>query len=130
MILSLVILALLGFIISLHLYIIELRIAKNPFYKPFCNISDKISCTKVLSTPYAKMFSVSNALVGMVFYAIYALLAILNASTLLLVAAVIACIASAIFAYILYVKIKTVCILCTSIYIINIALLIITLRSV
>ncbi|HZW61468.1 MAG TPA: vitamin K epoxide reductase family protein [Candidatus Babeliales bacterium] len=117
------ILALLGFSISLYTYIIEKKITLNPQYKPVCDLSDRISCSKPIKSAYGSLFFVSNSLIGLVFYLLVALLAINDAINLILIAAIGATIASCILAYILYFKIKAICLLCTSLYIVNIILL-------
>jgi vitamin-K-epoxide reductase (warfarin-sensitive) len=119
MILSLLILAILGFCISLYSYIVDRKIKATPDYKPACDISDRISCSKPLQSPYAHIFFFSNSLVSMVFYVIVGLLAALSALKLLFIISLISCMISCILAYILYVKIKALCLICTSLYGIN-----------
>lgn len=122
------ILAALGFGISLYTYLLEKKIEREPDYKPACDINDRISCTKPIKSEYANIFYFSNALVGMVYYALIVVLGLLGVSKLLLIATIGGCLVSAILAYFLYFKIKSLCLLCTSLYIINIALLILALK--
>jgi uncharacterized membrane protein len=122
--LVLLILSALGFCISLYAYIIESKIKRDPTFKPMCDISDVISCSKPVTSPYANLFYVSNAFLGMLYYVSVALFAIFHVYSLLLIAALMACIISAILAYFLYFKIKTLCLVCTALYIINILILI------
>lgn len=128
MVLSIVIFAVLGFCISLYTYIAEYMVRTNPTFKPFCDLSDRISCTKPMKSRYAKIFYISNALVGMAFYAFMILLASMDAIKLLLIAASLSFLVSVMLAYILYVKIKALCLLCTALYIINITMLVLILR--
>lgn len=129
---ALIILPIIGFCISLYTYITERKIAQNPSYKPFCDISDRISCTKVMKSAYANLFFYSNALISTIFYIIFFIVTLLTPllfksfiPTLCL--SVLACLASCILGYFLYFRIKTLCLLCTLLYIINFLLLICTL---
>ncbi len=114
-----------GFGLSLYMFIIERKLKKNPAYKPVCNISDRMSCTKALESEYAKPFGVSNALLGMLFYPILVLLLANGYPTLVYYACIAACCVSLFLAFILYFHIKSFCIVCSSLYIVNALLLII-----
>ncbi len=115
-------LACLGFVISFYTYYIEQKIRYNQSYKPVCDINERISCSKVMTSRYANIFFVSNSVLGMLYYLATAFVAYMGYSTILTIITILGVIASCGLAYILYFKIKSVCILCTSIYIINIAL--------
>ena len=123
MILSIFILALIGFCIALYDYIVEQKIKKTPDYKPACDLSDRISCSKPIKSEYGNLFLISNALVGMLFYALIAVLAWFNASMLLLITAIAGCLFSVFLAYILFFKIKSLCLVCISLYFINVLIL-------
>jgi vitamin-K-epoxide reductase (warfarin-sensitive) len=127
MILPIFVLALIGFGISLYAYFVEKKIKEDASYKPACDLSDRISCSKPLNSQYGNLFFVSNTVAGMSFYALIALLAALNASTLILVAAIGACILTLYLAYLLYFKIKSLCLVCTSLYVVNFLILAVTL---
>jgi vitamin-K-epoxide reductase (warfarin-sensitive) len=122
-------LAAVGFCISLYTYLLEKKVKAAPDYKGFCDLSDTISCTKPMKTQYANLFYYSNAFIGMVFYLVVILLAYFKATSLLILATTAACAFSALLAYFLYFKIKSFCLLCTSLYIINILLLLLSLRA-
>jgi len=130
MISSCVILAVLGFLISLYTYRTEEKIKTDPSFKPFCDISDRISCSKVVTSPYAKLFLVSNSVAGMAYYVFVAVVAALRYNHLLLAATIGGCAVSAVLAYILFAKIRTVCVLCISLYLVNVALLVCVIRAV
>lgn len=119
MILETLILSIIGFCISLYTYVVEQIIKTKPEYRPACDINDYISCTKPMKTPYANIFYVSNAIVGILYYVLVAILSVYNAINLLLIVAIGACLVSIYLAYLLYFKIKALCILCTALYIIN-----------
>jgi len=123
-------LACLGFCISLYTYIIERKIKETPDFKPVCDISDRISCSKPMKSAYSNIFFFSNALVGMAFYVLVAFLAVLQIEWLLALVIISGCIVSCFLAYLLYFKVKSLCLLCTSLYIINFLLLLIILKKI
>jgi len=109
----------LGFAVALYGVFMEQQIKKNSDHKPICDISDRISCSKVLKSSYANMFGVSNAIIGLIYYASLFVLQLLSWYTFLLILAILGALFSLYLAFILYTRIKTFCILCTSAYIIN-----------
>lgn len=123
MIQPIIVLAAIGFCISLYTYWVERKIKTEPTYKPVCDLSDRISCTKPMLSKYANLFYFSNALIGTTYYVAVALLAYLQMTQLLLIITVAAAITTIALAYLLYFKIKAFCILCTSLYTINFLIL-------
>ncbi len=119
-----IVLATIGFALSLYAFIVEQRLKRDRTYKPACDISDRISCSKVAASPYANLFFVSNAVVGMLFYVLVMLLAVLHYEHLLMVVVLGGALMSVYLAYILYAKIKSLCLVFTATYIINGALLV------
>lgn len=124
MMFQMMLLAVLGICISIYTYITEMRLKKDPSYKPVCDLSDKISCSKPMQSEYGNILFVSNAIIGIIFYASMLILALINASFLITLGALASCIASCFLGYILYVKLQTICILCTALYTINFLMLI------
>ena len=127
MMLSVILLAVLGFGISLYGYMVEWNVARDKTYKAACDISDRISCTKAFYSPYGKLFGISNTMAGMIFYAIVFILAIFGYIYLVRLLAVAGFLATILFAYLLYVKVKSYCLVCTATYVINILLLLCSL---
>lgn len=125
---TIILLSLLGFSVSLYAYILEKKIKAYPAYKAACDISDAFSCSKPLLSEYGEIFGFSNSLLGMLFYATMAILAFLDRTNLLFYLSVASLLVSAFLAYILYFRIKTVCLICTSIYLINILLFLLIWR--
>lgn len=119
----LIVLALLGFCISAYIYYIEYSLKRSSNYKAVCDLSDKVSCSKVLLSQYSHLLYFSNAIFGMLYYATLLVLTLYHAHFLLFLATIIGCLVSLGLAYILSTRIKTFCLLCTSLYIINILLL-------
>lgn len=124
MVISVIIIAFIGLCLSAYAFFVEQKIAANPTYKPVCDLSDRISCTKPLASKYGKFFGVNNTVFGLIFYAAMIVAALFNAHTLMLYGAIAACCVTVVLAYILYFKIHSFCLVCSSIYLVNICLLI------
>jgi len=124
MIMSVLLVAAAGFIISCYAFFIEQKIARDPSYKPACDLSDTVSCSAPITSSYGKLFGMSNAFIGIFFYAALCVLAIMQMSVLLFSFAVAACLVSVYLAGILYFRIRAFCILCIAIYLINALLLV------
>lgn len=124
-----VVLSTIGFIVALYTYLVEQKVKSTPDYQPACDISDRISCSRVMKSPYSNLLFFSNAFLGIAYYALVFILALFNAKKLLLIASIGSCFYTLFLAYILYFKIKSFCILCTSTYLINFALLIAIISS-
>jgi len=122
-----IILASIGLAISMYSYLIEQKLKKEPNYKPACDLSDKISCTKPMRSQYTNLLYFSNALIGAFQYAVIIALAYFHLTHLLLLAAIANCIASVGLAYLLYFKIRSFCLLCVSLYIVNFLILVLVL---
>lgn len=116
--------ALLGFCLTFYAYWVDRKLLQNSNYKPVCDISEKVSCSKPFASPYSQLLGFSNTIIGIVFYTSMFWLAITGFNKLLFIAAVGSAIASVYLAYILFAKVKSLCLICISIYIVNILLLI------
>lgn len=126
---SMALLATLGLGISVYAYTIEYKIAQNPVYKAVCDLSDSVSCSKPITSAYGKLFGVSNAVLGIFYYALFLILLFLQATLTLYILALGAFLFSIYLAWLLYFRIRVLCILCTSTYVINILLLILSYRA-
>lgn len=111
-----------GLIISLYGLYAERAMQQNALYKPACDISDRISCSKAFLSPYGTMFGISNTWVCVLYYLLMIALIFMGYDQLALFVSYAGVLVSAVFAYILYFKIQSLCIVCTSLYIVNIAL--------
>lgn len=128
MMLSFLLVSMIGFSLSLYMYLIELKIKDTPSYKPVCDISDKISCSKPIKSKYSNLLFFSNAVIGMGFYGLLMILSFFDAINFIFFASLVACIASCFLAYILYFKINSLCLICTSLYVVNFTLLFMSMR--
>lgn len=125
---SIIILAFIGFCISLYAYFTESKIKEDPNYHPACDINDRISCSAPLKSEYSNIFYFSNALMGMVYYVLVGTLAFFDMHRIVLMFTGAGVLITLFLAYLLYFKIKSLCIVCTSLYIVNILLLLFALR--
>ncbi len=119
-----ILLAAVGFAISLYGYFVEEKVKADSSYKPICDISEQVSCSKAFSSQYGKLLGFTNTVAGMIFYAAVLLLTIFGYDQLVFYSSVAACAASVGLAYILFFRVKSYCLVCTAIYAINILLLI------
>lgn len=114
-----IIAALLGIAISWYTYMLEESIKKNAAYKPACDLSDKFSCSAPLKSSYGHLFFISNAQMGLIYYTTLLLTTFLELKAITLLLTTIGLLYSLYLAYILIVKIKSICIVCISLYLIN-----------
>tara|TARA_Y100000310_G_scaffold344866_1_gene460114 strand:+ start:6995 stop:7390 length:396 start_codon:yes stop_codon:yes gene_type:complete len=117
-------LAVIGFILSAYALYLERQKAKNSEFKAVCDISDNMSCTKAFSSSYGKNLGLSNSIYGLIFYTIIYFLDIFSLNNFTFYLAIISVIGSIYLAYILYTKVKSYCLICNGIYLVNILLLI------
>lgn len=118
------ILAIIGVLLSAYAVHVEKCLRKDESCKVACDINDRVSCTRAFGSRYGSLLGISNGKIGILFY-----LAVLVAATyeqwnLVFYLAVLSVIGSIGLAYILYARLQTFCLVCTTIYAVNIALLI------
>ena len=118
------ILAVIGLLLSIYSYYVEYCHEHDNNYKAVCDISDTVSCSKAFSSPYGKILGVSNAILGLLFYIVVIFLVMLKQDVLVFLVALAGVLSSVYLAYLLYFKVKSYCVVCTSIYVVNILLLV------
>lgn len=128
MVIILVLLSFIGIGLCLYSLYIEQRM-QGGAYKPACDLNDRISCSKTFRSKYGRLFGISLAFYGVIFYSIALALGLMDAIGLLHLAALFAVAASLVLAYIQYFKLQTICLICTSLYIVNILLLVVSYYS-
>jgi vitamin-K-epoxide reductase (warfarin-sensitive) len=116
--------AVIGFAASLYGFFIEQKLKKDAAYKPACDISDRASCTKALSSEYSKTLGISNTILGMIFYAVIFICTLLGLYKLTFLIASAGAVMTVWFAYLLYFKLKVFCFVCTTTYIATIGVFI------
>lgn len=118
------IIALIGLAISIYGIKVESNLKENAQYKASCDLSDTISCSKPMLSQYNAMFGISNIWVSALYYCAIIASTFINLPMLTLILASLGVAVSIVFAYILYFKIRSLCLICTSLYIVNIALMV------
>jgi vitamin-K-epoxide reductase (warfarin-sensitive) len=102
---------------------VEQQLRKNPDYKAACDLSDTVSCSKTFKSAYASILGISNIYVGLAFYTILFILALIGLKKLVFIGAIGAVLASLYLGYLQYVKLKIFCPLCTALYVVNLLIL-------
>jgi len=102
-------------------------------YTSFCNVNSSINCDKVLSSQFAKLFGIPVAWLGLVAYAVLALLFAMAARAegedalrwmrSAMVGVIGAVAFSGYMAYVSLFIINTICLLCTGLYVVSLTLL-------
>ncbi|HLC50284.1 MAG TPA: vitamin K epoxide reductase family protein [Candidatus Nanoarchaeia archaeon] len=126
---SLLILPIIGFLLSLYSFYVERKTQKDSNYKAVCDISDRMSCSKTFTSGYGKLFfGISNGVAGIAFYILVIALNIFGMTKVIFYLSILSLIGSVYLAYVLNFKVKTVCMVCYSIYLVNILLLVFSYR--
>jgi len=129
-----------GICLSAYALVIEFQTESDPNYKPMCDFSDSVSCSKALLSKWGKGFGIvgpllghehilnqRNPVLGIIFYTLLVILGSINyiiVATLVIWLAVLSNLASIYLAVVLYFDVKSLCLVCVSSYIVNFILLI------
>ncbi|XP_064647857.1 vitamin K epoxide reductase complex subunit 1-like protein 1 isoform X2 [Lineus longissimus] len=124
-----------GIVVSMYALYIEVKKAKDKNYVAICDISDRMSCSKVLTSKYGKGFGIvgllvgndhflnmPNCILGIIFYILQLTLGYIVApwsNTALFYLSVASCIGSLYLACILFFVLKDICLICITTYFIN-----------
>ena len=118
------ILAMIGFLLSVYAVYVEKKLEKNKNYKAVCDVSSKVSCTKAFSSKYGKVFGMPNSWGGLGFYPAVIILTFFNLINIVFYLSILSMIFSLYLMYISFFKLKNYCVVCNGIYVVNILLLI------
>jgi uncharacterized membrane protein len=118
-----IIIAVLGFLFSLYSFYVEKQIEKNKNYKAVCDVSAAISCSAAAKSDYSKVGGIANSIKGLVYYPLFALLALFGHITIIFYLSLASIVMTFYLIYVSYFKLKNYCIICSGIYIVNILLL-------
>mgnify|MGYP001585932036 CR=1 FL=1 len=116
------ILSILGFLLSLYFFKVEFRLYHDKNYKATCDVNKKISCSKALLSKYNGILGIPNSLAGIFYYIILFSLAAYNIKFYIFPLVLLAFIGSIFLAYFSIIKLKTYCLVCNLIYLINLIL--------
>ncbi|MFC1740965.1 vitamin K epoxide reductase family protein [Nanoarchaeota archaeon] len=115
-----------GIILAVYLLYVEYKLKKNSSYHAVCDISAKVSCTGTVTTKYANMFKMSNALVGLVFYTVVLALSLIDQARLAFYISVPAVLFTLYLIYLTYFRLKKYCIVCHATYVVNVLILVVS----
>jgi vitamin-K-epoxide reductase (warfarin-sensitive) len=118
------ILSFIGLILSVYALNVRVKASasKDKSYKPLCDVSERVSCTKAFSSSYGKTFGMPNPVYGIILYMIIIVLAFLSREDIMRYFIYFMLLASVWLAYVSYIKQKNFCVVCSGIYLINILL--------
>jgi uncharacterized membrane protein len=116
---TVIIISLVGLAISAYGIIVERKIQQDALYKPACDISAMVSCSRAFLSPYGKMLGISNIWAAACYYLAMIAVGLMGYTLLALLISIAGVCVSVAFAYILYFKIKSLCPICTSLYVVN-----------
>ncbi|KAB0793543.1 hypothetical protein PPYR_13163 [Photinus pyralis] len=124
-----------GLGLSFYSYMVELSVEQDENYVASCDFSEHMSCTKAFKSEYGKgfgilgrvvgedsVFNVPNSLYGILFYSFMATVAFSDSTlttTIALGATILSNCSSVYFASILIFVLKDLCLVCVTIYVIN-----------
>ncbi len=117
------ILAGLGLLLSIYAYHVEKKIERQEKYAPMCDIRDNISCSKAFTSEYGHIAGFSNSLGGVFAYAALMFASYYGLTQVVWLMILGANLTSLYLAYISWRVLRNYCLVCNSIYLVNIALL-------
>ena len=120
---TLLILCGVGFLVSLYAIYVRKQHAAMKKYKALCDVNYTISCSDVLTNKYGKLLWFSNATLGSVYYPVLFLLLWFGQVTAVYYLAITAALGSLYLLYLMLFRLKKLCLVCTSIYVINFVVL-------
>jgi vitamin-K-epoxide reductase (warfarin-sensitive) len=134
---SVTILCLVGISLSLYAYYVETRKISDPTYQAACDIGERMSCSRVLTSRWGRgfglfhvdsFFNIPDSLFGLIYYC---LSLILNRSytskiiaRLRVILSLMTNLGSIYLGYILYFILQDICFVCCGMYVVNFILLI------
>lgn len=138
---SVTILCLAGMSLSLYAFYVETRKNNDPSYRAACDITERMSCSRVLTSRWGRGFGLFDAksplnlpdsLYGLAYYCLSILL---NQSTnskvianLRVFLSILTNLGSVYLGYILYFVLRDVCVVCAGMYLVNFILFICNLK--
>ena len=123
-----------GFIVTAYAISVERKSRSNPKYVALCDISNSMSCSRVLTSEYSKLtgrlfglkadhpLNLPNTYFGLIFYSaviIYPYVFIPYRELLFFLATSLSMMMCVYLAYILYFKLNDFCVVCVTTYVIN-----------
>lgn len=138
---SATLLCLVGISLSLYAFYVETRKASDPTYQAACDISERMSCSRVLTSRWGRGFgllesdsplNLPDSLFAVIYYCLSILLyqsyASKTIARLRVILSVITNLGSVYLGYVLYFILHDICVVCCGMYVINFILLICNLK--
>ncbi|XP_048413227.1 vitamin K epoxide reductase complex subunit 1-like protein 1 [Stegostoma tigrinum] len=135
---------LLGMLLSVYAYHVESARATQPGYVAMCDLSERMSCTKVFGSRWGRGFGLvgiifgkdsalnqPNSIYGLIFYILQMLLGMTvsaMAALILMTTSIVSVVGALYLSYILYFVLKDFCIICITTYLLNVTLFIINYK--
>ena len=111
-----------GFLLSIYFLYVKIKTKSDNNYHPICDLNNIISCSNAAKSKFSSLFFIPNAIFGIIFYPSIFILLLVNQISIIFYLTLLASIISIILIFI-SIKIKTICPVCTLIYIINFLML-------
>ena len=138
---SVTILCLVGISLSLYAFYVETRATGDRSYRAACDISERMSCSRVLTSRWGRGFgllpedsplNIPDSLVGLIYYCLSIILNRSHTSKtiarLRVIFSVMTIFGSMYLGYILYFVLQDVCVVCCGMYLVNFLLFICNLK--
>lgn len=123
-----VLIAVIGIVVSLYATYISTELKKDTDYAPVCDINEEVSCSKALTSKESSLFfGIKNSILGIIGYVAVIAVVVLELSIPLLVLTTPMLLVTLYLAYVLYVRDKNLCIICTCAHVVNILLFVVSI---
>lgn len=103
--------------------------AQRTGYRALCDLSDHVSCTRAFTDERGRLLGFHNATLGAIYYLLISVFALLELTGVLVLISLLGVVASAYLAYVSYWRMRNFCVVCTAVYLVNIALLVLSILS-
>ncbi|XP_005987585.1 vitamin K epoxide reductase complex subunit 1-like protein 1 [Latimeria chalumnae] len=138
------IVCILGILLSLYAYHVEREKMRDAGYQAMCDLSERISCSKVFTSRWGRGFGLlgsifgkdsamnqPNSVFGFIFYVLQMMLGMTVsavAALILMTSSIVSVVGALYLSYILYFVLKDFCIICITTYLLNFILFIINYK--
>ena len=134
----LVMMAIAGEVLALHLTYVHYRLHRDPEWQSVCAISDHVNCDTVILSPYGSIAGIPLPIIGAWFYLVVGSIAaadgwnrrrlfVRSRALVIFGLCLIATVASAALGGISILSLRSLCLLCAGVYAVNVGLLILSL---
>lgn len=118
-----ILVAVLGIVVSLYATYISAELKKDESYAPVCDINEQVSCSKALKSKESRLFfGIKNSVLGIFAYAAVILVVLFELPLPLWILTTPMLLVTLYLAYVLYIRDRNLCLICTCAHIINILL--------